>query len=1164
MKRLLPFFLFTILAEAVLGQIPKPKDAPKPLSPAESANRFKVPAGFRLEMIAAEPLIRQPSGMCWDERGRLFVCELHGYNLEGQFDIEELNKTGKLDRVVRRLPAGLEAMRKAEASQYGTVKQLIDTDGDGRMDKAMVWADRLPPCFGICPARGGVIVVCAPDIVFLADRDGDGKAEVREKLFTGFTEVILERRMNSPRWGLDNWIYVGRGRGGRITGPRLRAAVNLPATDFRFKADGSDIEPINGGTHTFGFAFNADGDRFTISTRTPGIQVAPLPWRYLARNPDVSIRAVERNAAGYQRVFPTSHAHPWREKRAADPGFSKYYRDRYGAAESAPNGYFTSACSPLIYQDIAIPSLRGQLLACAPAQNFIHRALIRRDGARLTLHRAPGEVSSEFLPSRDIWFHPIHLTHGPAGGVWIADFYREIIEDYSAIPRYLQQQYGLKDGENHGRLWRLAHHKMLMAPLPNLARLDAAPLAHEVSSPHYWRRQTARRLFVERGRADKSALTVLEKTAAEAKDPAGAINALYTLDGLKRLTAAVVEAALAHREPGVRRHALRLAERRFGENKTLLLTVIKMVEDKSAIVRLQLALTLGESTDPRATAALAQLATRHGGDEWLNDAVLSSLGGRAGGMLAALLEEPKAAARVRGLVGRLCTTVASRQNAKEFSSALVRVARLKDHDLQRLCLTGFRAPFKSTTIVALSKPASGALKRLTMADDAGLRATALGLMRVLKLESAAERTARMDAALREAGDVKLSVARRLAAVRGLSAENDTAIAARLLKAFPTATPVVRRAILETAFARRGHLPAVVAALEKKQLPTAALNAIHRTTLLQHPDTALRNRAAVLLKPTRPVDKKTLQQFLSALNEPRNVANGAKVHRAHCAICHRAHGVGFAVGPDLAAEFRRAEETIVRDILAPSEMIEVGHETWVIETTDGRALSGLLATESAGSLTLSLPGGKLLDVLRKDIKSVKPLSVSLMPGTLAQVLKPRDVADVIAWLRRPPSRRVLFDDDDTFVKSLIDGKGTAQIVTNDKHNGTAALRITPPQKHSAQIKGWAFRIRQNPGPSEYRYLRWAWKAPDAQGAMIELADKGKWPSSDKPTRRYYSGKNTTTWKATLVSVHSPSEWKVVTRDLWEDFGNFTLTGIAPTAMGGPVLFDQIELLRRLED
>ena len=662
MKRLPHFFLYTILAGATFGQITKPRDAPKPLSPAESAKRMKLPAGFRLELIAAEPLIRQPSGMCWDERGRLFVCELHGYNLEGQYDIEALNKTGKLDRVVRRLQADAEARHKAQQGQYGTVKRLIDTDGDGRMDKAEVWADHLPPSLGICPARGGVIVVCAPDIVFLADRDGDGKAEVREKLFTGFKDVIIERRMNCPQWGLDNWIYVGRGRGGRITGPRLSAPVNLPATDFRFKADGSAIEPINGGTGTIGFAFTEEGDRFTISTRSPGIQVAPLPWRYLARNPDVAIRAVERNAANYQRVFPISRAHPWREKRAADPGFSKYYRDRYGVAESAPNGYFTSACSPLVYQDTAIPGLRGQLLACAPAQNFIHRALIRRDGSLLTLHRAPGEEQSEFLPSSDIWFHPINLAHGPAGGVWIADYYREIIEDYSAIPRYLQQQYGLIAGEDHGRLWRLAHDKMPTVSSINLDELAVAELAREVGIPHFWRRQTARRLLIERGRVNDSALAILAKTPVESTDAAAAINALYTLDGLDRLSAGVVEAALTHHEPGVRRHALRLAERRFGESKTLLPSALRLVDDKSPIVRLQLALSLGESTDAGATAGLARLATRHGSDEWLNDAILSSLAGRAGGMLTALLEKPADAARARGLIGRLCATIATRRN----------------------------------------------------------------------------------------------------------------------------------------------------------------------------------------------------------------------------------------------------------------------------------------------------------------------------------------------------------------------------------------------------------------------------------------------------------------------------------------------------------------------
>jgi hypothetical protein len=237
---------------------------------------------------------------------------------------------------------------------------------------------------------------------------------------------------------------------------------------------------------------------------------------------------------------------------------------------------------------------------------------------------------------------------------------------------------------------------------------------------------------------------------------------------------------------------------------------------------------------------------------------------------------------------------------------------------------------------------------------------------------------------------------------------------------------------------------------------------------------------------------------------------------------------------------------------------------MVETIDGRSLTGLLSSESATSLVLSLPGGQQLDILRKEISSIKSLPVSLMPESLSQVLKPSDVADLIAWLRRPPARQVLFDDNADFIKLLVDGGGTARIDTKNTYQGTSALRVTPPQRYSARIKGWDFRIREKPGPGEYRYLRLAWKTDGAKGVLIELADNGRWPPADKPLRRYYSGKNTTNWQATKVSNRAPTDWTVITRDLWKDFGDFTLTGIAPTAMGGAVLFDQVELKKNLED
>ena len=128
--------LVALLLSVGMGwaQIPKPTDAPKPMTPEESAAAFRLPDGFRMELIASEPLIASPSAVCWDERGRMFVSELHGYNLEGQLDIEALNKTGKLDTQVRRVQADEKFKRMAESGTYGVVKLLVDTDAATRSD----------------------------------------------------------------------------------------------------------------------------------------------------------------------------------------------------------------------------------------------------------------------------------------------------------------------------------------------------------------------------------------------------------------------------------------------------------------------------------------------------------------------------------------------------------------------------------------------------------------------------------------------------------------------------------------------------------------------------------------------------------------------------------------------------------------------------------------------------------------------------------------------------------------------------------------------------------------------------------------------------------------------------------------------------------------------
>ena len=990
------------LQQAAVAEIPKPADAPRPLSPQDSHATFRVPAGLKVQLVAAEPLIHEPSGVCWDAKGRLFVSELHGYNLEGQFDIEEANKTGKLDTEVRRIAAPPEAKAKADAETYGTIKLLADTDGDGVMDKATVFADHLPACYGICVARDGIIATAAPQIIYLADRDGDGVAEVREVLYEGFAVGIFERSINQPQWGHDDWIYAGAGAGGgRITGPHLKEPVDLPAADFRFKADGSAIEPLVGRTHTFGITLTDRDEKIVITTTVAGILTAPIPWGALARNPDYAIGSVEYQLGG-GRAYPTSKPHPWRTKREENAEFAKFYKDRYGIAESAASGYYTSCCGPLFYDDTALPGLAGQLFACEPSQNLITRGVIGRQtgsqNGRMTLSRLPEEAEGEFFTSTDIWFHAMALAHAPDGAMAVVDFYREIIEDYSAIPRYLQQQYELDHGKDRGRIWKIVPEQPLPVASADMSGLSTDALVQELASERFWRRQTARRLLVER-KATAAAPAIAKLVTPSAPRPA-VVNALHALAALGASDPATVRTALSHPDAAVRIHAVAVAEPLLKGDRGLCDAVLALANDPDADVVRRVALALGAANDPRTVDALAGIARRSGGVPWMDAAVMSSLAGRAGQMLGLLLASPDTIGQAGRLVGPLATAVAARRQPDEFSTAITAIAAAKENDLRQAAWQGLRKAFNAPAMVSLEPAAIAAVRAAENDADAEVATAARDLVRLLKIESPDDRKKRIAALAGQVGDPEADPKVRLAAVEELAAENDPAVTNNLIANFESATPQVREAILEACFARADRLPAVVDALEAGSLPASACSALHRAALEQHADKALAKRAhAQFAKLLANLDGQ-IASYSRALSNPRDRAHGAALFKQHCGTCHQAHGVGVAVGPALAGEAKQPEETLLVSILAPNAQITGGYTTYTLLTTGGQVFTGLLTADTASSVTLNQQEGKTQTVLRKEIESLVASPVSLMPESLGKALSPQDVADILAWLREP--------------------------------------------------------------------------------------------------------------------------------------------------------------------
>jgi len=1190
------------------GQIPPAPDAPRPLAPDESLKRFQLAPGLRIELVASEPYVADPVAMDFDARGRIFVCEIHGYNLEGYLDVLELNKAGVLDKAVRRIPANAKAQKQAADEQYGTVKLLEDTDGDGRMDRAMVWADRLPPCYGVVAARQGVIVLCAPDILYLADRDGDGKAEVQEKLFSGFGLYDMWSRINNPRWGPDNWIYAanGIGSGGTIRGPVMPEPVALPNTAFRFKPDGTRLEPTAGSSSGFGLTINDWGDRFMVSNQQHVLLVAPLEHRYLARNPYYAAPKTLVNISTYgspARVYPTSRPDPWRLARSKDPAWVRFY----GVAEATANGFFTAASGQAIYQaDLLGPEYRGNHFSVDNAQNLVHRCLLAPEGMGYAARRPKEDEKTELLTSTEQWFRPVNLMTGPDGGLYIVDMYRAIIEDYSAIPRYLQQIYieSLIAGADKGRIWRIVPEGARPPQRFDLAKATAAELVGELSHANAWWRLTAQRLLIERG--DRSAAPALAKLVREGTSPQGRLHALYTLEGLGTLEPRLVQHALADEHFAVRMQALVLAERWLDKNVALMERVLAMVDDPEPRVRLQLALSLGQSKDSGAVRALRRIAARHAGESWIRSAVLSSSAETAQELLAAILSEAGEPDALGSLVQPLASIVGARHKDDELSQVLLAVADCPRREAQALriaCLDGLIEGLKRSKPAMLrAAPGQESLRKLLTDPEPQVAQRALSIAGLVKLRQSEAMKAAMARAAKVALDGSLKVEDRaaavallagapladlapvtkplldprqpldlqLAAVKALAAAEEPQAATLLLAHWASYTPKAQAAVMDAVFLRQDRLPALLEAIEKKVVLPSNVDALRRAHLLENFDPALRRRARVLLGSagTRKDREEVLARYSAALGAARDAKRGQIVYEKQCAKCHQVQGKGYVVGPDLSSTTRRSDEMLVSDVLDPSNQITAGFNQYTVVTEDGRIFTGVLAAETATSVTLRKEQSADETILRKDIDEMAASSSSMMPENLEKEVTPQDVADLIAYLRgafgpAPPPSVTLFDDEPGFPAFLREGNGKAVLETADRHFGAAALRMSPPQRFSSRIAGWQYRVTENPGPGEFRYLRFAWKSSGAAGVMIELAADGQWPPANKPLRRYYSGKNTTDWQALEVAPHAPSQWTVVTRDLWRDFGTFTLTGIAPTAMGGDALFDRIELLRALD-
>jgi putative membrane-bound dehydrogenase-like protein len=948
-----------------------------PYSAKQALATFRIAPGYHIERFAEEPDVVSPVAMDIDEDGRIYVVEDRGY---------PLNSAGKI----------------------GRVKLLEDTNDDGMPDRATIFADNLVMPTGVMRWKKGILVTDAPDLLYLEDTNGDGRADVRRVVLTGFAFSNPQHTVNSPMYGLDNWIYVARPAPTRAviykeqfgdTGHEIRFAWQAgvpPLTervhDIRFRMDPPRMEALSGETQ-FGQTFDDWGHRF-IDSNSNHARHEVIAARYLKRNPDLPVPMAHEEIPDHgaaANVYPIT-LHP-----------------RFEMLSGV--GVFTSACGITWYQN--------SLFVAEPVHNLVHRDLLRDAGSTYIARRDREGV--EFLASTDAWFRPVNMLPGPDGALYLMDFYRLAIEHPEWMSDKEQKSDNLTKGIDRGRIYRIVPDSGVTPGGPMKVRLSRASdgeLAAHLASPHIWYRRTAQRLLLDRQAV--GAVPQLEKLFRESPSAVGRLHALWTLEGLGKLQTPLVEAALGDQEAGVRENALILAEPRLKDSPQLTQKVLALAGDSNPKVQFQALSTLGAVRSPAAADARDKLLLDHAGDKWFQIAALSSSSDDAPRLFA------KAASGGRAdLLRSICAVLAERRKPAEIET----VARKVAGEPGAACLEGLARGFRGGKNQASAQTRELLLKMAT-GDEPATRHASLRLLATLGLPAGAGAAAALKRASALAGDEQANGDARgdavellaiggvhtdpafleklmgprepepvqLAAVRALGRVRGDEPARFLLASWRGMSPKVRAEAADAMVAEAARARMLAQALDRGEVQPWTLAVRQRNRLIMNNDPEIRAIARRLLGQS-PADRQpVVDRYMAAIDRKADAARGKEVFKSICAKCHRLRGQGKNMGPDLGTVTHKPKPVLLEDILIPSQSIAQGYESYVVEVSGAATLDGVLGEQSANTITLRHEDGKEDVIQRKDIKEMYATNLSAMPGDLEKQIDIQQMADLLAYLK----------------------------------------------------------------------------------------------------------------------------------------------------------------------
>ncbi|MBL8178083.1 MAG: c-type cytochrome [Bryobacterales bacterium] len=964
-----------------------------PFSPQASLAKIKLDPAFRIELLAAEPLVASPVAMDIDENGRIFVVEDPGYPLDTE-------------------------------SRSGKVKLLLDNNGDGRPDSAQVFASGLVLPTGVLCWKKGILVTDAPDLWYFEDTNNDGVADLRRKVLTGFAFTNPQHTVNSPLYGLDNWIYLAHenattaiiyadkfGDKGSAIRYADRTGAPLAAEhgrNIRFRPGRNQLESLSGASQ-FGHAFDDYGRHFTLNN-TFHARHQVIAGRYLKRNPDLLIAASHEEISDHgtpAKVFPIANVR---------------------VEMLSGVGEFTSACGLTLYNTAAFgDAFRNSLLVAEPAHNLVHRDILKPHGATFRASRIPEKT--EFLASQDPWFRPVNFYTAPDGAIYLLDYYRLVIEHPEWMSQSRASDKELYAGRDRGRIYRITPAKGIPYSRPTLGNASPGALVAALAHDNPWYRRTAQRLLVDRKPAE--AIPLLTAMARSHSSPLARLHALWTLEGLDALPAGLILAALSDPAPGVRENAIILSESSAGL-PALRDRLIALGSDPDPRVRFQLLATLGSDPSPASQKARDAILAKDIDDRWTHIAALSASPNEPMRLFRSTALSPQSASRAL-LLRQIATAIGSRRQPAEVEAVLARTAASRtpaDIWWRTALLDGLAAGLRNRK---LDSPASQRILLTLLPDDAASIATAaLRLLDSVHLRRNLELRAAEALAVKRAADSTTVPEQRAvaigllaltdpvahsklfrdlaaprqpapvqqAAVRAIGAAPGEEPARFLLAHWREFAPAVRAEAADAIYRDPTRLPIVVQALKDGAVAPWTLQFRHKRALIMHRDPALRAAVRPILESAGAGRAAVIGKYRPATDAEADPAAGARVFDRVCSKCHKFRGKGHDVGPDLSTISHQPKQVLLEDILHPSRAISQGFESYVIDTDSSGTLDGVMGPQTATTITLRQEEGKELVIPRREIRSMTVTNLSAMPGDLEKQITLDEMAALLAFLKAP--------------------------------------------------------------------------------------------------------------------------------------------------------------------